>query len=187
MPSNHAQFMGFFVAFSIMVVSFRLKGYHPAERLAVVAGSLALGLLVCHSRLVFGFHTVPQVRAHEHKSKQAHKHTKANKHTSTQTHKHTNKQTNKHKHTNTQTHKTNHQSPITNHQSQTESEREGEREKGRERGAAWQNRVAEGVAPRRSRWGSRLASCLGWPGSRLLRGSSSRASQQPSKHGWVEL
>ena len=129
MPSNHAQFMGFFVAFSIMVVSFRLKGYHPAERLAVVAGSLALGLLVCHSRLVFGFHTVPQVRAHEHKSKQAHKHTKANKHTSTQTHKHTNTQTNKH--TNTQTHK--HTKPITNHQSPIINHKQRVRERGRER------------------------------------------------------
>eukprot|EP00285_Hemiselmis_virescens_P005155 CAMPEP_0173397848 /NCGR_PEP_ID=MMETSP1356-20130122/39651_1 /TAXON_ID=77927 ORGANISM="Hemiselmis virescens, Strain PCC157" /NCGR_SAMPLE_ID=MMETSP1356 /ASSEMBLY_ACC=CAM_ASM_000847 /LENGTH=184 /DNA_ID=CAMNT_0014357197 /DNA_START=102 /DNA_END=652 /DNA_ORIENTATION=+ len=61
MPSNHAQFMGFFVAFGVLVVLYRLRGYHPVEKAATLVGTVSLGLLVCRSRLLFGFHTFEQV------------------------------------------------------------------------------------------------------------------------------
>uniref|UniRef100_A0A7S1E1B7 Phosphatidic acid phosphatase type 2/haloperoxidase domain-containing protein n=1 Tax=Hemiselmis andersenii TaxID=464988 RepID=A0A7S1E1B7_HEMAN len=61
MPSNHAQFMGFFVAYAVLVVVYRLRGYHPLEKSLALVGTASLGLLVCHSRLLFGFHTFEQV------------------------------------------------------------------------------------------------------------------------------
>jgi dolichyldiphosphatase len=61
MPSAHAQFMGFFLAFAVCVLLFRVRD-NILSKLTVIACTLILTSLVCFSRTELGFHTHEQVR-----------------------------------------------------------------------------------------------------------------------------
>jgi dolichyldiphosphatase len=61
MPSAHAQFMGFFLAFAVCVLLFRVR-VNLLSKLSVIACTLTLTGLVCFSRIELGFHTHEQVR-----------------------------------------------------------------------------------------------------------------------------
>ena len=60
MPSAHAQFMGFFLAFAVCVLVFRVR-VNMLLKLSVIASTLILTGLVCVSRTELGFHTHEQV------------------------------------------------------------------------------------------------------------------------------
>ncbi|KAJ2439721.1 hypothetical protein GGF42_007861 [Coemansia sp. RSA 2424] len=62
MPSSHAQFMGFFVMYSLLYLETRITTnvWHKG---AVQLGAVVLGVLVAASRVYLGYHSVPQVLA----------------------------------------------------------------------------------------------------------------------------
>ncbi|KAJ1953854.1 hypothetical protein EC988_002752 [Linderina pennispora] len=62
MPSSHAQFMGFFVAYCVLYLEMRVTTDRIHTRL-VQLGALVLGILVVVSRVYLNYHTVRQVVA----------------------------------------------------------------------------------------------------------------------------
>jgi dolichyldiphosphatase len=60
MPSAHSQFMGFFLAFAVCLLLFRIR-VNLLSKLSVAASILILTGLVCVSRTELGFHTPEQV------------------------------------------------------------------------------------------------------------------------------
>ena len=60
MPSNHAQFMGFWAA-ALALWAARRWSSSAVERALVVVGAIALAVAVCVSRLYLGYHTRAQV------------------------------------------------------------------------------------------------------------------------------
>eukprot|EP00730_Choanoeca_flexa_P002843 TRINITY_DN11199_c0_g4_i2.p1 TRINITY_DN11199_c0_g4~~TRINITY_DN11199_c0_g4_i2.p1 ORF type:complete len:191 (+),score=11.84 TRINITY_DN11199_c0_g4_i2:159-731(+) len=69
MPSSHAQFTGFFVAYMIMVVCYRIRLTRTAAPLwlsrlgqgVAAAGLAVMGLLIAYSRIHLHYHTSRQV------------------------------------------------------------------------------------------------------------------------------
>mmetsp|Transcript_26057 Transcript_26057/g.68579 ORF Transcript_26057/g.68579 Transcript_26057/m.68579 type:complete len:136 (-) Transcript_26057:33-440(-) len=62
MPSNHSQFMGFFVVFAILVLTLRVRIHRVLKNVCILF-VVTLTLTVCYSRTELGFHTVDQVVA----------------------------------------------------------------------------------------------------------------------------
>lgn len=61
MPSSHAQFMGFYLAFSCCVLLFRVRDVSAHWKLGATAFNAAVTAAVLHGRMLLGFHTSPQV------------------------------------------------------------------------------------------------------------------------------
>lgn len=63
MPSDHAQFMGYMVCFSILLYGFLQKHRQdlPIPSKIALMAPLAIALFVCYSRMALGVHSTAQV------------------------------------------------------------------------------------------------------------------------------
>lgn len=61
MPSNHAQFVSYFVAYSILWLFFRAKYLQKAYCIRITVFLFIFAIIVCSSRVYFKYHTIWQV------------------------------------------------------------------------------------------------------------------------------